>query len=69
MEKSNILTAPQVPRFSQLYDKWKGTHIGSSDDFYRFMTVPSVSRDTFVRSLGVELSFDRGIYLQNLITV
>lgn len=61
MESESIITAPQVLDTASAYSLWHRTHEGGSDDFYRFMTTPSVERDAFVASAGESVTFNGSV--------
>lgn len=58
MESENTITAPQIFDTTSLYGIWRKRYRGSVDDFYRFMTAPSVGRDQFVTIVGETITFN-----------
>ncbi|WP_290150325.1 hypothetical protein [Muribaculum intestinale] len=58
METNNIVAAPQVEDFGEIYNIWKRNHIGNMDAFFDFMTTPTPDRDDFINSLSDNTSID-----------
>lgn len=55
MKKNNIILAPGFDdndNNDTTYRQWTKFHVGGKDEFFRFMTTPSVERDAFVELLG-----------------
>lgn len=48
---SKGVSAPEVNGMARAFRIWKRTHLGSKEDFYKFMTSPSVEREEFLSSL------------------
>lgn len=69
METNNILAAPQISGLDdKIIEAWKSSVFGrfkTEEDFYYFMTTPSVERDVFLRTRPVERKFCE----QTLITI
>lgn len=57
MENETILSAPEMMNVSDSFFKFRqlpGNEIKTMNDFYSFLTIPSVERDNFL--LGCNLS-------------
>ncbi len=61
METNNIVTAPQIADVDSLFGFWKRTRLGNRTTFYRFMTTPSVERDSFINTCIFETSFNGAV--------
>lgn len=57
MDKNNATTAPIVPDTEDLFLLWGKSHVGNVDAFYKFMTTPSVDRDSFIEALSPTIKF------------
>ena len=57
----SIIAAPGSRDTDALYKLWRRDHIGSHDDFVRFMTWPSAERTFFMTSAGVVHAFDGNV--------
>ncbi len=51
MKRNQINTAPYLPDFNGVFEKWQSTHRGDRQDFYEFITRPSAERDEFLITL------------------
>lgn len=56
MESNNIILSPSVADVTAVYTEWRKCYTGSKNDFYRFMTTPSVDRDRFIAVLEIDLA-------------
>lgn len=69
MEANNGITAPQlIDTMDSVFRKWKATgfgEVGTMDDFFRFMTTPSVQRDRFLSILKEDCKFDECVAICN----
>lgn len=54
---NNIVAAPVIADVNTLFDVWKSDNFGTLDDFYAFMTSPSVERDAFLAQRRHEVDF------------
>lgn len=63
MESNNIVAAPEIYGVNKLFEIWKCDHLGSIDEFYRFMTTPTSEREFFISSLNQDVAyvFTRGV--------
>lgn len=61
MNNEFISTAPQARMDSNIYERWLRYHTGTEDDFFNFMTVPSVERELFLSSLDYDIDFSMGV--------
>lgn len=50
---NSITIAPQVSDVPSLFTAWKQSHVGSYDDFIRFITRPSGERSRFLMTVQV----------------
>ncbi|MDE5750100.1 MAG: hypothetical protein K2H87_04950 [Duncaniella sp.] len=66
MERNQIVTAPAVVSVSHTYKKWRETHHGSRDDFYRFMTEPSMERTRFVGEVETEVTATQSLAMETV---
>lgn len=57
----SIIAAPGSNDTEALYRLWRRDHIGSHEDFYRFMMWPSAERTFFMQSAGVVHAFDGNV--------
>lgn len=63
MEANNITAAPQATNVNALYDVWRETNVGNKEQFYKFLTTPSVERDEFINTQPGEISFSGSILM------
>lgn len=63
---NNVVSAPQLADVAKYYDIWRQTHAGSLRTFINFMVMPSPERDSFVNSLGPEISFNGSVAVVTL---
>lgn len=64
MERNSIISALQIKNPASLYESWRETSYGlckTYDDFFSFITTPSVDRDRFYASLTVSRQFDGNV--------
>lgn len=61
MKEITILAAPQAYLSEYLYERWMIDHTGTEDDFYAFLTTPSVERDAFLSSIDHEIEIVEGL--------
>ena len=57
MIRNSKVTAPQLADVDAAYRLWHETHLGSTKDFYAFMTTPSRARAMFMAGSGLETDF------------
>ena len=48
MKHNNIVIAPGCSNTSGLYESWKVYNFGTEDQFYEFLTTPSMERTVFL---------------------
>lgn len=53
MDKNSIVVAPQFANIEAAYAEWHKRYSGDKETFYRFMTIPSVEREGFIRGLDI----------------
>ena len=68
MKSNNIIASPATDSFESLYHVWQNTHIGSKKDFYRFMTTPTVDRDSFMSTVKTELRYTGNVVEEFIMT-
>lgn len=51
MDRDNVVVAPQFEDIEAAYSEWHSRYAGDREAFYRFMTSPSVERESFLRVL------------------
>lgn len=50
MESRRVL-APAFRKVSKIYEAWKRSHLGTKEDFYKFLTTPGLEREEFLATL------------------
>jgi len=63
MEANNITAAPQAANVNALYDLWRETNAGNMEQFYKFLTTPSIKRNEFINAHSVEITFSGSILM------
>lgn len=48
MEINKIILAPATTSAGELFAAWQESHVGNMDDFFAFLTTPSVARTAFL---------------------
>ena len=66
MKQNSIISAPQCKDVESLYKLWRRNHAASREDFYKFLTSPSVERDKFLTSLAVDIKYDQSVCLMTI---
>lgn len=61
MKQNSIISAPQCKDVESLYKLWRQNHAASREDFYRFVTTPSVDRDSFLAPLKMSMVYDQSV--------
>jgi hypothetical protein len=64
--RNNVTTAPQVSDTSMLFTAWKESHIGSRQDFVRFISTPSGERTRFLLTVYVTGVFHGSLLLNQV---
>lgn len=56
-------TAPEITGYSRVFQAWKRTHLGNKEDFYKFLTSPSIEREEFLAGLSRTTKMVRGVVI------
>ena len=65
MKGNDNIVAPQIPAVESLFQRWALSYPGTMEDFYCFMTTPTVERASFLRGCGVAVVFVGGMVCLN----
>lgn len=65
---NNVTIAPQVSDVASLYQVWRQSHVGSYQDFIRFITTPSGGRSRFLTTVQVTGTFHGSLMYNQVAT-
>lgn len=57
MERNDIIVAPETASLQTVFATWQTNHAGGLQQFYDFMTQPSVERERFLAEASKESNF------------
>ena len=66
MKTNNIVSAPQIDNFDEIYTLWRDQFNAGRHAFYEFMTTPSPERSRFILKCKLSVKFIGGVAIQTV---